>query len=677
MDIKLSHSLLSNYLKTATTPSEIAEKLSLCGPTVDRMETVNDDVVYDIEIITNRVDAASAFGVAREAAAILPQFGLKAQLINNPYNKTLTDLGPLPNNQPVTVTITDPTLVPRFTCIAITNVSVKPSSSTTKHILEVAGERSLNNIIDISNELTLKYGQPVHIFDLDRIVNQTMIVRESRPKEEIQTLDGKTHVLPGGDIVIEDGGGRLIDLCGIMGGSLSAVTETTKNVLLFVQTYEPKHIRKTSLATQERTLASQLFEKQPDSEMVMPVLVEGAQLILERAGGKIGSTILDIYPHPLSPLTLDLDLNWLSSFAGVTIPQTQIVDILNQLGFTTNVSGDSQLICTVPSWRLHDIVLKEDLAEEIVRVYGYFRLPSILPTTAISPIGTDPKLIAESKTRVFMAQLGFTEVYSNSLISLDQVKLIGANEQELFKLNNPLSEEFMYMRPSLIPSIIQTVLANRSTVTPPIRVFELSNTYHQKENDQLAHEWPTLAFATVGEDFRTAKGLLKAVISSFNLKLELQGIKANKPPFSSTKAGKVIVNGQEIGWMGYVGHTVVRSLHLPHDVILAEINLERVLNMGSFIHHFQPVSPYAPIIEDLTFTFPIATAIGPVMDMIKTIDPLIMKVDLKTIFNQNYTFTITYQSLETNLSTETIAPIRQHIITAIKSKYSGALVGQL
>ncbi|MBU1256149.1 hypothetical protein KKA49_00490, partial [Patescibacteria group bacterium] len=266
MDIKLSHQLLSKFLKTNATPKRIAHALSLCGPTVDRLHKVSADTIYDVEIITNRIDSISAFGIARESVSILPQFGYRAKLLDNPYDLTKKDLGKLSKNSPIKLIIKNKDLVPRFTCIALKNITVKPSPKSLQKILTNSGLRPLNNIIDISNELTLKYGQPVHVFDLDKIKGKTMIVRESRPGEKILTLDNKTHILKGGDIVIEDGQGNLIDLCGIMGGGLSHIDKNTKNVLLFVQIYEPKRIRKTSLYTQQRTLASQIFEKSPDPE---------------------------------------------------------------------------------------------------------------------------------------------------------------------------------------------------------------------------------------------------------------------------------------------------------------------------------------------------------------------------------------------------------------------------
>lgn len=643
MDIKIADSLLREYLKTPATAEEIAQNLSLCGPTVDRLEKLNNDWLYHLEIITNRVDSASAFGIAREAVAIISQHQRKASLINDPYQKTTKDLGKLPNNAPAQVIITDPALCPRFTCIALKNVTIKPSLQTTQTLLEKHGERSLNNVIDISNELTLRYGQPVHIFDLDRITNQTLKVRLSQKGESITTLDERTHSLKGGDIVIEDGAGRLIDLCGIMGGDLSAVTEKTKNILLFVQSYSQKHIRRTSLYTQERTRAAQLFEKNPDPEMVLPVLIEGVQQLIARTGAKISSNILDIYPNPPLTPSIPLNLDWLQSFTGISIPKNQIQSILHHLGFSTQLQKNT-LICTVPSWRAQDVRQPEDLAEEITRIYGYFRLPSVLPITDIPAKGTDSLLPLEMKTRKFLVGLGFTEIYNNALISKAQLKESGFSTSSVYKLANPLSEEFLYMRPSLIPSLHQN-LNNNHAVTKSLLLFELSNTYHRTAKQELACEIPTLCMAASGLSFREFKGYIDALKTFLGIK-----------------------NPDE---------TLKTSFKHYQNYWFYEANFEILANHAKTQQQFKPLSAYAPLIEDLTFTIPPKTPIGPIIKTIQSCHKHINEIVVKDIYQQNYTFTITYQSYEKNLSSEEIAPVRKKIVTTLKSKHRAILVGKL
>src|SRR5688572_6760403 len=187
MDIKLTHTLLKDYLDTSAKPSEIAKALSLSGPTVDRIHKIDKENIYDIEIITNRIDSASAFGVAREAAAILPQFNTKANLINNPYDLSLEDLGELPSSTPIKVQILDQSLVSRFSCISL-KIELKDSPKKVQQMLENLEQRPINNIVDITNELTARFGQPTHVFDLDKIKGGVMKLRSSKKGEHITTL---------------------------------------------------------------------------------------------------------------------------------------------------------------------------------------------------------------------------------------------------------------------------------------------------------------------------------------------------------------------------------------------------------------------------------------------------------------------------------------------------------
>ncbi len=256
MQILIPDSWLREYLETDAKPHDIQKALSLCGPSVERLHEIGQDFIYDIEVTTNRVDCMSVYGIAREAAAILPHFGHTARLHTDPFDTKLSFK--TSSSVDYLTAVADPNLCSRFSAILIKNVKIGPSPDWIIKKLEAVGMRGLNNVVDISNLLMHELGQPIHTFDYDKIQGKSMILRESKAGEEVTTLDGKKHKLPGHDIVIEDGSKKLTDLCGIMGGLDSAVDQNTKNVLLFVQTYEPVHIRRTSMALAHRTSAAVL-----------------------------------------------------------------------------------------------------------------------------------------------------------------------------------------------------------------------------------------------------------------------------------------------------------------------------------------------------------------------------------------------------------------------------------
>ncbi|MEK7188784.1 MAG: phenylalanine--tRNA ligase beta subunit-related protein [Patescibacteria group bacterium] len=288
MNILIPDKWLREFLKTLASPAQISEYLSLCGPAVERINETSYGPVYYFEVTTNRVDSVSIYGVAREAAAILPRFGIKARLHS-------VKVGEFKFSQKVKYlkAIVDKKLCSRFTAALIKNVIIKPSPKQIQDKLTAVGVRAINNVVDISNYVMHELGQPVHTFDYDKIKGAKMILRESEKGEKITTLDGKTYLLPGEDIVIEDGQKRLIDLAGIMGGENSAVDSNTKNVLLFVQTYNPLNIRRTSMSLAKRSEAAVLFEKDLDPELVSVGIGRTIDLFVKLTGGVPEKEILD------------------------------------------------------------------------------------------------------------------------------------------------------------------------------------------------------------------------------------------------------------------------------------------------------------------------------------------------------------------------------------------------
>lgn len=600
MNISIPHSWLKEFLTTEASPAKIAECLSLCGPSVEQLEKTGDDYIYHLEVTTNRVDLMSVFGLAREASAILPQFGLPAKL------KTSRPGPEVDQNTsfPLKVTV-DHKLCPRFTAVVIKDLIVKPSPKKIQDHLEKSGIRSLNNVVDISNYLMRLYGQPVHTFDLDKIKNK-MILRLSRKGETLTTLDNKNFILPGGDIVIEDGGRRLIDLCGIMGGLNSAVDQNTKNVLLFVQTYSAKYIRRTSMILGQRSEAAQIFEKQPDQEQVMPVLLKGIQLFKELACGSQGSKIIDIYPNPDKPKTVTAPLQLIKDRLGVDITQPEVDKILKSLGFANGL---------VPSWRAKDINIPEDIVEEVARIYGYHRLPSQIMETKIPINYPETNFYLEQQIKNWLVGWGLTEIYTNSLVA--------ENQPGQLKIKNALSSDWQYLRNSLVQSHTQNFPA-----------FEIANVYLSRPG-QLPEEKLQLIISGI-VDFPKLKGIVDAL----SVKL----------------------------------HLPIRAEFTANAAV---IDLEPVLKQAKIYPAYRPISAFAPIIEDLTFTVPAKTFIGPVREKIKTSDTLIASVELTKTYQQNFTFTITYQSLTKQLSAAMIAPIRKKIVANLKTKFKTDLVGEL
>lgn len=672
MNILIPDSWLREFLQTKATPKQIKEFLSLCGPSVERIHEEGDEFIYDIEITTNRPDAMSVIGVAREAAAILPRFGIAAKLKTDPYAEKVT---PFQAKTTKTLTIkTNPVLNPRWTSIVLEYVTVKPSPDWLRRKLEASGMRSLNNIIDVTNYLMRCYGQPAHAFDFDAIADKpnhaTMILRASKKGEKITTLDGKRHTLPSDDIVIEDGKGKLVDLCGVMGAQNSAIKKSTKTVILFLQTYDPMHIRRTMMNLAHRTEAGGLFEKGIDPELVYPAFFKGVELVIELSGGRVASKLYDIYPKPYRPYTVSLARTKAHAYIGKHISDKEVMEILNPLGFQTKVTKEL-IVVTVPSFR-RDVTIDVDIIEELARIYGYHNITSTLPDTAPPVNILDTILHWEEEIKIRLRDWGYTETYTYSMISEELMDIFGLDKTKAYKINNPLSEEWVYMRPTLTPSLLLT-LKNNSKFREELKIFELSMIYRYRPNT-LPEEEPNLVVMWNEDKFLEAKGLAESLFLFFGVPFPTE--ENHKSPHITWYTKKAMKLGV-YGALGVMDPTVLIRLGIKAPVTRLYLNVSNLVRDASPIRQYRPPPKYPPIYEDFTFVVPPYTAIGPLVEAIKSAHGLISDISLLDTYEDTYTLHVTYQSKENNLTDGVIRPIRKKLITIARQKFGAILKKRL
>jgi len=652
MNIKITHSHLLEFLDTTATPKKLAEYLSLCGPSIESVEKVGDDYVYDIEITSNRVDMMSVMGIARDAAAILPQFGIQAKFLPPKLAKITLPTDSLP------ITIKDQ----HHTCkrilgIVLDNVSLGPSKKYIQDRLKAADIRSLNNTVDITNYVMTEIGHPTHVFDYDRIKTQKLILRHSRAGEKITSLEDKTYTLPGGDNVIDDGTGRIIDLPGIIGTSNSIVIDSTKRVLFFLETNDPVQIRKTSMTLGIRTVAATLNEKWVDPELGMIALKRGIKLLQDLTGATIASNITDIYPEKSKPKSLVTKHRLIKDRLGIDITPAKVSKILTSLGFDNQYqeSSDNYTI-SIPSFRQKDINIEEDIVEEVARIYGYHRLPSTIMSTPIPTNYPDDNFNLEHQIKTHLAGFGLNEIYTNSLISESLASESEFPVKSHLKINNALSEDWQYLRRSLIPSHLKALNQPAKTLS----FFELTNTYHPKTR-ALPEEKLQLIISTK-KDYLYLKGIVEALFVSLHLPIKFRPQKNQAAIHFKDKL------------LGTIGPS---RLDLEGKIHIAILDLKPILKLTNNYPKYQPLSNHPPIIEDLTFTLPEKIYLGEVLNTIKSTHKLITKVQLTKTYHQNHTFNITYQSLKKPLSDKLVAPIRRKIVTNLKTKHRSKLVGKI
>jgi len=676
MNILIPDQWLREYLKTKATPEQIKEYLSLCGPSVERITKVANEIVYDIEVTTNRPDSMSVIGIAREAAAILPRFNLAAEFVNDPYKLKFSKLAP-PNSKsrlkPLHIK-TDAKLNPRWTSVVLTNVTVKDSPAWLKKYLELTGIRPLNNVVDITNYLMRAYGQPAHAFDYDRIGKNknkipVMLLRESKNGEGLTTLDGKTHTLPGHDIVIEDGNGTLIDLCGIMGAENSSIKNATTSVVLFMQTYDPGHIRKSSMALAHRTEAATLFEKGLDLELVLPTIYKSVELMQELAHAQIASPVYDVYDSKYEPVNVTVSKEKLTTYlGGAVLPDEEITDILQSLQLEAKLTK-TEITVKVPSFR-RDIAIDVDIIEEVARIYGYHRIVATLPASAPPSTTVDPTFFWEEEVKVRLRDWGFTETYTYSMISDELMDLFNLNKQNAYKIANPLSSEWVYMRPALIPSLLVNTKQNLN-IRAEFQTFELSNIYKYRKNE-LPEETAILAIVLTGERFYETKGLAERLFALFGISFSPVKIDELKYPEWNPDRS---VQFDEFGVCGEIKTDLLQKLGIKIPICVLELKFAKLVEKVNQVKRYTPISKFPPVIEDLSFTVPAQTPVGELMNSISAVSDKIHAVQFLNKFENTVSVRMEYLNPVQPLTPEEVNTLRQQIIEVVERSFNAQLKG--
>ncbi len=599
MNIFIPYSWLKDYVDLKISPEKTAELLSLYSFSVEKIIKDKKDSIFEIEITPNRGDALSVLGIARELKAIL-KTKLKENRIKPIKGK---------NKDKLSIEIKDKKLVPRFSAIVLDNVQIKESPLVIQERLKKVGIRPLNNIIDITNYLMIDRGQPMHAFDYDKIKEGKMVIQESKKGEKIVTLDGVIRELPEGVIIIKDGQERLIDLCGIMGAENSEIDTNTKKVLLFVQIYDPIRIRKASMALGHRTEAALRFEKGVDFEGVLPALWQAVDFAQKEAKAVVSSNLIDI--KNIEPKTKEvlLDHQKINSIAGLEIKN--IDSILKNLGFKIK---DKKVI--VPSWRNQDVSIVEDLAEEAIRMYGYSNIPSQLFEGKIPEQSND--FYFENIAKDFLKYNGFYECYNYSL----------TNKKTELKVSNPLSQDLVYFRDSLLEQLSEVIDKNKDR-KDIIKVFEMGHVFLPKKND-LPYQPLYLTLAVKGMEYLDFKGVIEALFDEIGVRKEAKIKKNDK---------------------GY---------------LLTEINFDELIKKANISKKYTPISQFSSIKEDLTLNVPDGVLYNQIKENILIADKRIKKIEFKYIFINFLTISLEYLDIKKQISSKDSQEIREKIFKNLK-----------
>ena len=595
-----------------------------------------NDTVFELEITPNRPDCLSHIGIARELSAYYgKELKYPETEIKNEIEEKTSDN--------VKVTIEDSNLSRRYVTRILKNVTVKESPKWLKERIEAIGLRSINNIVDVSNFILMEMNHPNHVFDLDKIEGNEIKVKSAVKGDKLVTLDEQERELEDGDIVICDSK-KILALGGVMGGLDSEVTDNTKNILLEVAHFNSQNVRKTSRRLTLSSDSSYRFERGIDVEDSIKVINRLANLIQEVAGGEILNGYVDVYPVPHENKVAELNFERLNRFVGKVIPREKVIEILRNLEIDVKDNGET-LTLTAPSYR-GDLELEQDYFEEVIRMYGFDNIENILPRVDINKNSTLDTTKLTDRIKTICASVGLKEVINYSFIpkdALQKLKFTGVSEDKLIDISNPITEDFVTMRPTLLYSLIKNAKDNMNRNVSNIRFFEVSRTFEKAE--ELAKEDIKVGIILAGEndktlwnpkpvhyDFYDLKGIVEEIFSK--LKFQSFSIKRSvQTEFHPGRSADVFVGKEYIGSFGEIHPDVLENFGLnKKTVLVAEFNIELIKKYINKPFVYQGIIKYPAVPRDLALVMNENILVGDVLKTIEKIDKKVEKVELFDIY---------------------------------------------
>ncbi len=562
------------------------------------------DVVLEIELTANRPDCHSMLGVAREVAAIL---GTEVRYPTITYPEVATQ-----STEKLRVEVVDQDLCPRYMAKVITGVKVGPSPLWLKRCLISAGMRPINNVVDITNFVLLEQNQPLHAFDYDKLAAGKLIIRRAKAGEKMVSLDGNERILSDSMLVIADDE-RPVCIAGVMGGANSEVDESTTTIALESAWFDQVNIRRTSRSLGLRSEASARFERGLNPENTPVALNRAVQLMVELCGATALSGEIDIYPHPEQQVVVELNLEQVNGLLGTELSAAEVFDLLRRLPeFEFEQLGSDHWRVFVPAYR-RDISVAADLIEEIARLRGYDTIPSTLPAAPeVVGLLTSAQQRVE-KIRNTMVSAGFSEIVTYSLANEASYERLGLEERlgRKLELVVPLNDQLRFMRTSMLPSLIDTLVFNLNRGQKDLALFELGRIY-LANSEGLPTEEQILAVGMMGNavsqawhaaprscDFYDLKGAIEVIFDALGINDVQYQPGGEVAPYHPWRNAQVVWNGVCIGSFGELHPKYVKQFGFTSSVVVGELNLEALVNSEPAKVTFQKLPKYPASRKDI------------------------------------------------------------------------------
>ncbi len=586
---------------------KIEEKCSI-GDTLSDVLFLNQPVL-ELDLTPNRADCLGLLGVAREVSAVI------GGTVKHPGLNYIEDGETIAAK----VKILEPSLCFRYTAREMKDIRIAPSPLNIQLKLLSAGIRPINNIVDATNFVMWETGQPMHAFDMDKVEEQTILVRRAKKGEKLVTLDGVERQLDPNDLIIADSNNP-IGLAGVMGGENTEITDATTYMLLEAASFDPESIRKTARKFNLPSDASQRFEKGVDRDGIIYAQNRAVQIMQQTSGGTISKGLIDEYPCPWQPVVIRLGGDAVEKYLGYPVDSAEVVSLLEKLGLKTTIDLNGTIQVGVPSFR-QDITLDVDLIEEVARLKGYDKIPTTLPEGVITAGRPSDRKRILSKITDILVSCGLQEIITFSFMNPRMFDMLNMEPEDRRRnavyLKNPLTEDQEIMRTTLLPNLLQVLQYNYNRQSYNQFLFEQGAVYIPSEKDNLLpEEKEMLAIAMTGYshpehwqhsaravDFYYLKGILETLVTRLGI-TRYHWEPVQVPYLHPTQGAKLLVGGQEVGLLGALHPLLLNKFELKQDVYLAEMSLSPLYECTTLSPTFKALPRYPAVLRDAAFVVP-------------------------------------------------------------------------
>ncbi len=649
------------------------------------------DVVFEVDnkSITHRPDLWSHYGMAREIAAFL---GTK--MTANFGKISAKDIKIDSTDLKLDIKVIDSKLCPRYMGIIMDGIKIEASPKWLQQRLVAVGVRPINNIVDITNYIMFDTGQPLHAFDRRKI--DKIVVRPAEKGEIIETLDGEKRELSENMLVIANEQ-EAVAVAGVMGGYNSEISDDTGTIIIEAANFDFISVRQTSAKLGLRTEASVRFEKALDPNLCEVAMVRAVELVKKLCpGAKVVSSLADEKKFKLNQGPIKVNIGWLKKIIGAEIENDRIIKILASLGFHIKQSGDN-LEIIVPSWRAtRDVSIREDIAEEVARIYGYDNLRPQMPKVKIKAIENDEERMLTRRIKDILAcGAVLSEVYNYSFVGEDQLKKLGFDYSRSIRLANPISKQMTLLRQNLAPNLISAIKTNQARFDE-IRLFEIGSVYlpdidgelqkDKNAQEKLPYQEKRIGLAIAGsapdDYFSKLKGVIEYLIKHFNLEVIWEEIEAIPPWADPHQSAKLKIGQKMAGIVTVLDKKIARRAGIKKPAVLAEISLKVLLNliMAGDNKNYEPYGKYPPVIRDLAFVVNEKVMYNDIKNEILKHHAYIKTVSLFDVYTgeklgkgkKNLAFHIIYRANKT-LKTEEINEIQNSLIKRLEERFEAKI----